>query len=180
MSAESFRVFLVSNCLLVSPLGQSLALTITLHAHQFTSLMEEKKKSIRFPSKKNYRAMIERIICSTVHLLPRIVFQMIPAAFTSPYTTSMTSLNELAIYFTVTLSCYKNTPLRGNSSALSFFLATTFFEKKRENKIILDSTMCKSKENRAWFLLPQKYFRSEKLCILVNESGQLRWDVKMT
>lgn len=62
----------------------------------------------------------------------------------------------------------------------SFFLETTFFEKKTENKIILDITLYKPKENRAWFLLPRKYFRSGKLCILVNKSGQLWGDVKMT
>lgn len=94
--------------------------------------------------------------------LPQTVFQMIPARFTS----SMLSLNDLGIYLMVSLSYYKNTPLKDNRSVLWFFLETAFFEKKRENKIILDSTVHNPKENRAWFLLPQKYFRSENLCIL--------------
>lgn len=88
--------------------------------------------------------MIERIICSTVHLtLPRRVFQIIPAGFMSSYT-----MNEPGIYFWVSLSCHKTTPLTENRSALSFFLETTFFKMKGE-KMILDSTMYTLKENRA-------------------------------
>lgn len=106
-------------------------------------------------------AMTENLFYNSL-TLPQTVFQMIEAGFTS----SMPSLNDLGIYLMVSLSCYKNTPLTDNSSVLWFFLETAFFEKKKENKIILDSTVHNPKENRAWFLLPRKYFRSENHCIL--------------
>jgi len=178
MSAESSRVFLVSYCLLISPLGQSPALTIALHAYQFTSLLK-KKKSIKFPSKRNYRHEWEDNLFHKSFTLPWIVFQMIPAGFLSSYTTSMSPFHELG--FTSQCHCHatKNTPLTGSSSALWFFLETTFFEKKKENKILFNRTVYKPKENRTWFVLPQKDFRSGKLCIRLNQSGQL-WDVKMT
>lgn len=46
--------------------------------------------------------------------LPQTVFQMISARFTS----SMLSLNDLGIYLMVSLSYYKNTPLKDNRSVL--------------------------------------------------------------
>lgn len=59
MPAESFRVSLVSSCLLNSSLGQHSALTITSRAHQFTCLLE--KKNISFLPR-GRTVMAERII----------------------------------------------------------------------------------------------------------------------
>lgn len=65
------RMSLMPNYLFISPLGQSSAVTITSHAHQFSCLLGEKQnkpKNISF-LQRGKTDMIERIICSTNHLL---------------------------------------------------------------------------------------------------------------
>lgn len=116
---------------------------------------KQTKQSTKFPPKRNCSQDWEFVLQFTYSAT---VFKMIPVGFTS----SMPSLNDLGIYLMVSLSCYKNTPLTENSSVLWFFSETAFFEKKRKNKIILDSTMHNPKKR----ILPQKNFRSENLCIL--------------
>lgn len=156
-------MYLVSNFLLTSQWGQSSALTITLPAYQFIPLLKNRKenKLLSFLQRGTI-AMTENLFYNSL-TLPQCVFQTsLPAGFTS----LTLSLNDLGIYLMVSLSCYENTPLTDNSSVLWFFLETAFFEKKRENKIILDRTVHNPRENRTWFLLPQTYFRPENLCIL--------------